>query len=76
MNGAEALQAILEMKNVRRKSWSKPEYVEVKILNDGTYSLQRHLPSSEQFVSSGTRSDVFAKLFIDLLEHNDWEVTE
>jgi hypothetical protein len=76
MTGPEALQAILEMKNVRRKSWSKQEYVEVKNLNDGTFSLQRHMSSSEQFVSSGTRSDVFAKLFIDLLEHNDWEIAE
>jgi len=76
MTGSEALQAILEMKNIRRKSWSKQEYVEVKNLDDGTFSLQRHMSSSEQFVSSGTKSDVFAKLFIELLEHSDWEVAE
>jgi hypothetical protein len=76
MTGSEALQAILEMKNIRRKSWSKQEYVEVKNLDDGTFSLQRHMSSSEQFVSSGTKSDVFAKLFIELLEHSDWEVVE
>jgi hypothetical protein len=76
MTGSEAFQAILEMKNIRRKSWSKQEYVEVKNLDDGTFSLQRHMSSSEQFVSSGTKSDVFAKLFIELLEHSDWEVVE